>query len=182
MVPEWDAISAISCRLMFTSFDLVFGRELGSPAISHVKPGAECRSTDHCGHNTKDIGNLDDRIPEPIPENHGDGDTIAIAGNSDIRVPDGIEREDGLHVRRALTTEDSEKEDAEEGDAEEGGRTGKAPERTQENEQKDTSPGDNPKGQEGPEERERHHVPGGMWLSQENLHLIRYHLDPIIWE
>ncbi|KAJ1192963.1 hypothetical protein NDU88_002269 [Pleurodeles waltl] len=65
-----------------------------------------------------------------------------------------------------LTTEGTEKEDTEEGDAEDGGRTGKAPEQTQEEEQKDASPGDNPKGQEGPKERERRHVPGGTWLSQ----------------
>ncbi|KAJ1154811.1 hypothetical protein NDU88_007554 [Pleurodeles waltl] len=36
----------------------------------------------------------------------------------------------------------------------------------QEEEQSEASSEDNPKGREGPEEPERRHVPGGMWLSQ----------------
>ncbi|KAJ1120106.1 hypothetical protein NDU88_008281 [Pleurodeles waltl] len=141
-------------------------RELESPATSHVKPGEEYRSTDPCGNSTKDIGNPDDRIPEPVPGNQEKEDAIAITGNPDIRVPDEVEREDGLRASGAFTKEDAEKEDAEEGDAEDGGRTEKAPEQAQEKEQKDASPGDNPKGQEGPEEHERRHVPGATWLSQ----------------
>ncbi|KAJ1106822.1 hypothetical protein NDU88_004220 [Pleurodeles waltl] len=135
---------------------LVASRELESPATSHVKPGAECRSTDPCGNGTKDIENLDDRIPEPVPGNQEEEDAIAITGNPDFWVPDEVEREDGLRARHALT-----KEDVEEGGAEDGGRTEKAPEQAQEEEQKDASPGDIPKGQEGPKERERCHVPGG---------------------
>ncbi|KAJ1114744.1 hypothetical protein NDU88_002975 [Pleurodeles waltl] len=88
-------------------------------------------------------------------------DAIAIPGNPDIRVREEVEREDGLRARGALP-----KEDAKEGEAELGGRIEKAPNRAQEEEQKDTSLGDNPKGREGPEERERRHVPGGTWLSQ----------------
>ncbi|KAJ1218616.1 hypothetical protein NDU88_006194 [Pleurodeles waltl] len=146
--------------------EILANRDLESPATLHITPGAECRFPDPCGHDNKDIGNPDERIPETIPENHGDGDAIAITGNPDIRVPDIIEGDDGLRARSALTTEDAEKEDAEEGDAEKGGRTRKPPGRTQEEEQKDTSPGDTSTGQEGPEECERRHVPGGTWLSQ----------------
>ncbi|KAJ1126998.1 hypothetical protein NDU88_005404 [Pleurodeles waltl] len=155
-----------SCVVRETGKGKKVSRELESPATLHITPGAECCFPDPCGHDNKDIGNPDERIPETIPENHGDGDAIAITGNQDIRVPDVIEGDNGLRARSPLTTEDAEKEDAEEGDAEKGGRTRKPPGRTQEEEQKDTSPGDTSTGQEGPEERERRHVPRGTWLSE----------------
>ncbi|KAJ1213293.1 hypothetical protein NDU88_000931 [Pleurodeles waltl] len=116
-------------------------RESESPTTSHIIPGAECRSTDPWGNDTKDIGNLDIRIPVHVPGKQTEEDAIAIPGNPDIRVPD-------------------------EGEAERGGRAEKAPDQAQEEEQKDASPGDNPKGRKGPEERERRHVPGGTWPSQ----------------
>ncbi|KAJ1093379.1 hypothetical protein NDU88_006480 [Pleurodeles waltl] len=124
---------------------LGLNRELDSPATSHIKPGAECRSTDPCGHDNKDIGNPDGRIPEHIPEGHRDGETIAITGNPDIRVPDIVKRDDGLRTRRAFTTKD-----AEEGDAEVGGRKETSPERTPKEEQTNAGPGDTITGQDVP--------------------------------
>ncbi|KAJ1114743.1 hypothetical protein NDU88_002974 [Pleurodeles waltl] len=111
---------------------------------------------DPWGNGTEDIGNPDTRIPVHVPGKQTEEDAIAIPGNPDIRVPEEVEREDGLRARSALL-----KEDAKEGEAERRGRAEKAPDQAQEEEQKDTSPGDNPKGREGPEEHERHHVPGG---------------------
>ncbi|KAJ1171378.1 hypothetical protein NDU88_003241 [Pleurodeles waltl] len=136
-------------------------RELESPATSHVKPGTESRFSEPCESDNKDIGNPDERIPDPLPENHGDEDAIAITGNPDIRVPGVIERDNGLHVRRTLRTEDAEEEYAEKG-----GRRQNPSRRLQEEEQKHPSPGDTTTGKEGPEECELRHVPGGMWLNQ----------------
>ncbi|KAJ1083625.1 hypothetical protein NDU88_003782 [Pleurodeles waltl] len=60
----------------------------------------EFRFSEPCESDNKDIGNLDERIPDPLPEHHGDEDAIAITGNPDIRVPDVIERDNGLHAQR----------------------------------------------------------------------------------
>ncbi|KAJ1083626.1 hypothetical protein NDU88_003783 [Pleurodeles waltl] len=112
-------------------------------------------------NDNKDIGNPDERIPDPLPEHHGDEDAIAITGHPDIRVPDVIERDNGLHVQRALRTEDAE-EDA----AEKRRRRQNPSRRPQEEEQKNHSTGDTATGKEGLEERELRHVPGGTWLNR----------------
>ncbi|KAJ1081341.1 hypothetical protein NDU88_001523 [Pleurodeles waltl] len=80
------------------SWDGVCSRELESPTTSHVKPGTESRFSEPCENDNKDIGNPDERIPDPLPENHGDEDAIAITGNPDIWVPGVIERDNGLHT------------------------------------------------------------------------------------
>ncbi|KAJ1151826.1 hypothetical protein NDU88_004605 [Pleurodeles waltl] len=117
-------------------------REFVSPATSHVKPETESRFSEPCESDNKDIGNPDERIPDPLPENHGDVDAISTTGNPDVRVPDVIERDNGLH---ALRTEDAEEEDAEKG-----GRRQNPSRRPQEEEQKNLSPGDTTTGKEGP--------------------------------
>ncbi|KAJ1206583.1 hypothetical protein NDU88_001986 [Pleurodeles waltl] len=136
-------------------------RELDSPTTSHIKPGAECRSTDPCGHNNNDIGNPDGRIPEHIPEGRRDGETISETGNPDIRVPDSVKRDDGLRARSALTARN-----AEEGDTGGGRREETVHEQMLKEEQKKTGQEDIVTGQDGPEELERRHVSGGTWLSQ----------------
>ncbi|KAJ1084425.1 hypothetical protein NDU88_004573 [Pleurodeles waltl] len=83
-------------------------RVLESPAISHIKPGAEHRFPDPGKHDNEDIGNPDSRIPEQIPERLDDGMMIAMIGNPDIRVPDVIESEDGLRAARGFTNTDAE--------------------------------------------------------------------------
>ncbi|KAJ1151177.1 hypothetical protein NDU88_003964 [Pleurodeles waltl] len=135
-------------------------RELESPATSHVKPGTESQFSEPCESDNKDIGNPDERTPDPLPEHHGDEDAITITGNPDIQVPDVIERDNRLHVRRALRTEDTEEEDAEKG-----GRRQNPSRGPQEKEQKNPSPGDTTTGKEGPEERKLRHVPGGTCLN-----------------
>ncbi|KAJ1214671.1 hypothetical protein NDU88_002289 [Pleurodeles waltl] len=141
-------------------------RELDYLTTSNVKPGAECSSTDPFGHKNNDIGNPDGRIPEHIPARLSDGETIAETGNPDIRVPDNVKRDNGLHARRALTTRD-----AEEGDAEGGERKETVLEQTPTEEQMNIGQEDTAAGQDGPEELERRHVPGGTCLSQDP-HLI----------
>ncbi|KAJ1179209.1 hypothetical protein NDU88_004445 [Pleurodeles waltl] len=136
-------------------------RELESPATLHVKPGTESRFSEPCDRDNKDIGNPDERIPDPFPADHGDEDAIARTGNPDIRVPDVMERDNGLHGRRAFITEDAEEEDAEKG-----GRTQNPSRRPQEEEQKSPNPGDTTTGKEGPKECELRQVPGGTWLNQ----------------
>ncbi|KAJ1217783.1 hypothetical protein NDU88_005373 [Pleurodeles waltl] len=132
-----------------------------SQATSQTKPGAEYRFPDPGRHDNKDIGNPDGRIPDHIPAVLEEGKTIAMTGNPDIRVPDAREREEGLHVWHAFT-----KTDAEEGDAENGRRRETSTTQTKKEEPTETHPGDTIMGQEGPEELERRHVPGGTWLSQ----------------
>ncbi|KAJ1201996.1 hypothetical protein NDU88_005800 [Pleurodeles waltl] len=118
-------------------------------------------SNDPWRNGTKEIGNPDDRIPVSVPGQQTEEaaiavpwqqteeDAIAMPGNPDIRVPEEVE-----------------KEDAKEEEAEHGGRAEKRPDQPQEEEPKNASPGETPKGREGPEEPERRHVPGGTWLSQ----------------
>ncbi|KAJ1143116.1 hypothetical protein NDU88_009427 [Pleurodeles waltl] len=75
-------------------------QELESPATSHVKPATESRFSEPCKSDNKDIGNPDERIHDSLPEHYGDEDAIALTGNLDIRVPDVIERDNGLHTQR----------------------------------------------------------------------------------
>ncbi|KAJ1215191.1 hypothetical protein NDU88_002800 [Pleurodeles waltl] len=71
---------------------------MDSLATSHIESGAERRSDDSCGYEVKAIGNLDGRIPEHVPLRGGEEETIAGAGNPDIRVPDSLNREEGLRA------------------------------------------------------------------------------------
>ncbi|KAJ1097095.1 hypothetical protein NDU88_002222 [Pleurodeles waltl] len=124
-------------------------------------PEAECHSNDPWKNGTEDTGNPDDQIPVSLPGQQTEEDAIAIPGNPDIWVPDRIERKDRLRTCGALGREDAKEEGAEHG-----GGAEKRADRAQEEEQKEASLGDNPKGREGPEEPERSHIPGGTWLSQ----------------
>ncbi|KAJ1199428.1 hypothetical protein NDU88_003264 [Pleurodeles waltl] len=72
-------------------------QELETPATSHGKAGMECRFPEPCDRDNEDIGNPDERIPDPLPEIHGDEDESALTGNPDIRVPEVIEKNNGLH-------------------------------------------------------------------------------------
>ncbi|KAJ1110094.1 hypothetical protein NDU88_007449 [Pleurodeles waltl] len=126
----------------------------------------ECLFPEPCERDNEDIGNPDEWIPDPLPEIHGDEHESAVTGNPDIRVPEVIEIDNGIHARRSLITEDEEGEDAKEEDAEKRGRMPNPSRRTQEEEQKKPSPGDTTTGKEGQEERELRHVPGGTWLNQ----------------
>ncbi|KAJ1177137.1 hypothetical protein NDU88_002399 [Pleurodeles waltl] len=139
-------------------------------------PGAEGRSNNPGENDTEDIGNPDDRIPVFLPGQQTEEDAITIPGNPDIRVPDGIKREDGLRARGALGREDAKEEGAERGRG-----TEKRSDRAQEEEQKEASSEDNPKGREGPEEPELCHVPGGTWLSQTEEDAITIPGNPDIW-
>ncbi|KAJ1214776.1 hypothetical protein NDU88_002389 [Pleurodeles waltl] len=141
-------------------------RELETAATSHVKAGTECHSPEPCERDSENIGNPDERIPDPLPEIQGEEDASAITGNPDIRVPEVLERDNGLHARGVLFTEAAEGEDTEEGDAEKRGRIPNPLRQTQEEEQRSPSPGDTTTGKEGPEGRELCHVPGGTWLNQ----------------
>ncbi|KAJ1202133.1 hypothetical protein NDU88_005934 [Pleurodeles waltl] len=72
-----------------------------------------------------------------------------------------------LSVQRALQTKNTEDEEKE-GNAENGDKTRDLDGRLAPVEvQTCTSLGDTTVGQEGPKERERRHVPGGKWLSQD---------------
>ncbi|KAJ1169673.1 hypothetical protein NDU88_001564 [Pleurodeles waltl] len=126
----------------------------------------ECRPDETCGHDYGNIGNPEERIPDPLPAIQGEEDASAITGNRDIRVPEGLERDNGLKVQRALFIETAEGDDLEKGDAERRGRTPNQSRRTQEKAQRSPSPGDTTMGKEGPEGRELRHVPGGTWLNQ----------------
>ncbi|KAJ1088199.1 hypothetical protein NDU88_001358 [Pleurodeles waltl] len=77
-------------------------REVDSPTTSNTESGAECRSTDACEHEIKDIGNPAIRIPEHIPKRSREEDTIAEARNPAIRVPDRLKkRRRTMHAPRA---------------------------------------------------------------------------------
>ncbi|KAJ1191300.1 hypothetical protein NDU88_000616 [Pleurodeles waltl] len=96
-------------------------RELETPATLHVNAGTECHPPETCERDYGHIGNPEERIPDPLPAiqgEEGEKDASAITGNPDIRVPEGLERDNGLNVRRALLIESAEGKDAEEGDAE----------------------------------------------------------------
>ncbi|KAJ1199873.1 hypothetical protein NDU88_003705 [Pleurodeles waltl] len=82
----------------------------------------ECRSADACKNEKKDIENPVIRIPEHVPGTSREEESIAEAGNPDIRVPDSLKSIDGLRARRALETENAENEEKE-GDAENGDKT-----------------------------------------------------------
>ncbi|KAJ1216074.1 hypothetical protein NDU88_003680 [Pleurodeles waltl] len=71
-------------------------------AFQTKESGTECRSADACEHEKNDIRNPVIRIPKYIPERSKEEETIAEAGNPDIRVPDSFKSEDGLRVRCAL--------------------------------------------------------------------------------
>ncbi|KAJ1152895.1 hypothetical protein NDU88_005669 [Pleurodeles waltl] len=137
----------------------------GGTWLNQVKPGTESWFSEPCESDNKDIGNPDERIPDPLPEHHGDEDAIAITGNPDIRVPEVIERDNGLHACCALRTEDAEE------DAAEKRRRQSPSRRPQEEDQKNSSIEDTAMGKEGPEEREHRHVPGGTWLNQVRSYL-----------
>ncbi|KAJ1163686.1 hypothetical protein NDU88_004140 [Pleurodeles waltl] len=74
----------------------------------------ECRSADACEHEKNNIGNSVIRIPEYIPKRSKEEETIAEAGNPDIRVPDSLKSEDGLRSRRVLQQETPRTETSEE--------------------------------------------------------------------
>ncbi|KAJ1089035.1 hypothetical protein NDU88_002188 [Pleurodeles waltl] len=73
--------------------------ELEFPATSQVESGTESRFSDPYENDHKDIGNPGGRIPDSLPEHHGDEDAITITGNPDIRVPGVMKRDNGLCVR-----------------------------------------------------------------------------------
>ncbi|KAJ1104080.1 hypothetical protein NDU88_001495 [Pleurodeles waltl] len=130
-------------------------------------PGAECHSNDPWEHEAADSRDPGDWIPVSLPGQQTDEDAIAIPENPDIRVPNGIKREDALRACCTLRRKDHK----EEGEAECGAGAEKRPDHTEEAEQAEASPGDKPKGREGPEEPERRHVPGGTWLRQVRSYL-----------
>ncbi|KAJ1122517.1 hypothetical protein NDU88_001003 [Pleurodeles waltl] len=122
--------------------------ELDSPTTSGIEAGAERRSADPCEHEIKDIGNPDGRIPEHIPTNSREEETIAEAGNPGIRVPDRVKRD----------AEEERREGCKRREVIHG--------RTPGEEQTNAGQDNTTTGQEGPKELERRHVPGGTWLSQ----------------
>ncbi|KAJ1218528.1 hypothetical protein NDU88_006106 [Pleurodeles waltl] len=154
------------CNLLKLVYEyaLYCSRELDSPTTSNIESGAERRSADSCGQEIKDIGNPDGRIPEHIPARSREEEAVAEAGNPDIRVPNSLKREDGLCVRRALNTRDAEK-----GGEQGGERREVVHGQTPAEEQTSTGQDDTATGQDSPKELERHHVPGGTWLSQPDL-------------
>ncbi|KAJ1120761.1 hypothetical protein NDU88_008910 [Pleurodeles waltl] len=135
-------------------------RETDSPATSHIESGAERRSADSCGYEIKVIGNPDGRIPEHVPVRGGEEETIAGAGNLDIRVPDSLNREEGLLTGHALKTGDAEGgEQLNEGKRVTHGQT-------LVEDQPNTGRDDPTTRQDGPRKLENRHVPGGTWLRQ----------------
>ncbi|KAJ1141845.1 hypothetical protein NDU88_008173 [Pleurodeles waltl] len=143
------------------------GRGRGKPALDvpmvreEAEPENDAPEPTGGRHEIKDIGNPDGRIPKHIPARSKEEETIAEAGNPDIRVPDNLKKEDGLRARRAL-----EARDEEEGGEQGGERREVADGQTPAEEQTSTGQDDTTKGQDGPKEPERRHVPGEKWLSQ----------------
>ncbi|KAJ1165071.1 hypothetical protein NDU88_005501 [Pleurodeles waltl] len=139
---------------------------MDSPSTSHIELGAERRSADSCGYEIKDIRNPDGRIPEHIPVRSKEEETIAEAGNPDIRVPNSLNREDGLRARGAPNTRDAEGGEDEQGGEQLNEGRGVTHGQTLVEEQPNTGQDDSTTGQDGPKKLERRHVPGGTWLSQ----------------
>ncbi|KAJ1092150.1 hypothetical protein NDU88_005262 [Pleurodeles waltl] len=139
---------------------------MDSPATSHIESGAERHSATSCGYKIKNIRNPESRIPVHVPVRGSEEETIAEAGNPDIRVPDSLNREDGLHAQRALETKDTEIGVNQQGEEQlnEGRRVTDG--QTLVKEQPDTDRDDPTTGQDGPKKFERRHVPGGTWLGQ----------------
>ncbi|KAJ1151438.1 hypothetical protein NDU88_004219 [Pleurodeles waltl] len=104
--------------------------------------------------------------PEHVPVRSREEETIAEAGNPDIRVPDSLKREDGLRARDALKTRDDEGRGNEEGGEQLRERREVIHGQTLVEEQMNTGRVDTATGQDSPKELERRHVPGGTWLSQ----------------
>ncbi|KAJ1103602.1 hypothetical protein NDU88_001023 [Pleurodeles waltl] len=84
-----------------------FSRELEFPATSRVTSGTESRFSDPYKKDLNDIGNPGGWIPDSLAEHHGDEDAITITGNPDIRVPEVVKRDNGLHALGALGEEDA---------------------------------------------------------------------------
>ncbi|KAJ1176978.1 hypothetical protein NDU88_002245 [Pleurodeles waltl] len=105
-------------------------------------------------------------FPYPYLDNRRKRTRSPYLGTRISWFPYGIETKNRLRMHGALG-----KEDAKEEGAEHGGGAEKRADHAQEEEQKEASPGDNPKGLEDPEEPERRHVPGGTWLSQVRSYL-----------
>ncbi|KAJ1104321.1 hypothetical protein NDU88_001733 [Pleurodeles waltl] len=110
----------------------------------------------------RDVAQPDGRIPDSVPEHHGDEDAIAVTGNPDIRVPDVMKKDNGLRAAHALGAEDAKKDAVEKR-----GRKSVRSGRPEEEEEKNSSTGDAATGKEGPEERKLRHVSGGTWLNQD---------------
>ncbi|KAJ1208264.1 hypothetical protein NDU88_003650 [Pleurodeles waltl] len=86
-------------------------RELETPATLHVKAGTECRPPETYERNNENIGNPEEWIPDPLPAIQGEEDARDITGNPDIRVPEVLERDNGLNARRVRKRETPRKEE-----------------------------------------------------------------------
>ncbi|KAJ1140738.1 hypothetical protein NDU88_007076 [Pleurodeles waltl] len=95
------------------------------------------------------------------PGRYGNRDAGNITGNPDIRVPEGIERENRLRARDARRNENADRE---------AGRGDERPEdpvrRRNSGETREATDQGRFEVQRRPEGREIHHVPGGTWLHQ----------------
>ncbi|KAJ1092918.1 hypothetical protein NDU88_006028 [Pleurodeles waltl] len=120
-------------------------------------PIQECsRLTDIPATNTTESGTesrfyfLDDALPGR-PSNH---DAASLKGNPDIRVPEGIEKKNGLHEEEGEEKENADEDAGPERRRADSGET-----------MKTTTQGQITTKRE-PEGRRFRHVPGGTWLNQ----------------
>ncbi|KAJ1126648.1 hypothetical protein NDU88_005055 [Pleurodeles waltl] len=95
-----------SADLTSSSSESVCSRQLEFPATSRVTSGTESRFPDPYD-DQDDIGNPGGRIPNSLSEHHGDEDAISFPGNPDIRVSEGMKRNDGLRAHGTLEEEDA---------------------------------------------------------------------------
>ncbi|KAJ1127315.1 hypothetical protein NDU88_005718 [Pleurodeles waltl] len=135
-------------------------RQLELPATSRAKSGTESRFPYPCGE-SNGVRNPSGRIPAPLQGHQDNADAIGVTGNPDIRVPQGVKRDEGLRVARILEKEDAgrdarrDKEENQEGE-----------ERTPTETTKTFSVKDTKTNGEPAEGRKLRHVPGGTWLNQ----------------
>ncbi|KAJ1085441.1 hypothetical protein NDU88_005573 [Pleurodeles waltl] len=107
------------------------------------------------------IGNPSGRIPDSLSGRHDNEDATSLTGNPDIRVPEGLKSEDGLHGGGAFVGEDAEGDERTEKR-----RNWEAERRPATEELKTSSVKDTAANAEVPDGRELRHVPGGTWLNQ----------------
>ncbi|KAJ1139364.1 hypothetical protein NDU88_005739 [Pleurodeles waltl] len=134
------------------------GRQLAVPATIREKSGAESRFPHPCNE-CEGVGSPGGRIPESLrgcQDNAG-----AHTGNPDVRVPEIIRSDEGLQGERVPN-----KEDAGGGKEEDEDRNQEEDERTMTASPKTCGVKDTTTKEEGAEDREFCHVPGGTWLHQ----------------
>ncbi|KAJ1091967.1 hypothetical protein NDU88_005081 [Pleurodeles waltl] len=94
---------------------------------------------------------------DALPRCQGNADARNYLGNPDIRVPESVEREDGLCAWGAKEKQDADG-DKEEEDANDRGNA--------ENNEDTLEENSLPRAEKGAEGRKIRHVPGGTWLTK----------------